>query len=59
MEGWMDGWIDGWMDGRVGKPGLGLLTAIKNRNCIYLYRSPQPKRKRINICFVELNNLIN
>jgi hypothetical protein len=24
------GWMDGWMGGWVGKPGQGLVTAIKN-----------------------------
>ena len=44
------GWVGGWMDGRRGKPGSGLLTAIKN---IYSFEKVQKIciRDKLNRCF--------
>ena len=34
MGGWKDVGMGGWMEGWMGKPGYGLLTAIKNQDLI-------------------------
>jgi hypothetical protein len=53
LAGWVGGWVGGWMDGWKGKPGEGLLTAIKNWNIET--KKQTPKTKKVNVETKQFN----